>query len=30
MVVIDRNRQAQLLQGFVDSGTIQQTLRDVL
>jgi hypothetical protein len=30
MVVIDRNRRAQLLQGFVDSGTIQQTLRDVL
>jgi hypothetical protein len=30
MVVIDRNRQAQLLQGFVDSGSIQQTLRDVL
>jgi hypothetical protein len=30
MVVIDRNRRAELLQGFVDSGTIQQTLRDVV
>jgi hypothetical protein len=30
MVVIDRKRQAQVIQGFVDSGTIQQTLRDVV
>jgi hypothetical protein len=30
MVVIDRNRRAELLQGFVDSGTIQQTVRDAL
>jgi hypothetical protein len=28
MVVIDRNRKAQLLQGFLDSGTIRQTVRD--
>jgi hypothetical protein len=30
MVIIDRNRKAELLQGFVDSGTIQQTVRDAL
>jgi hypothetical protein len=30
MVVIDRNRRAELMQGFVDSGTIEQTLRDAL
>jgi hypothetical protein len=30
MVVIDRNRRAELLQGFVDSGTIEQTVRDAL
>jgi hypothetical protein len=30
MVVIDRNRRAELMQGFVDSGTIQQTVRDAL
>lgn len=30
MVVIDRNRQAQLLQGYLDSGTIRQTVRDAL
>ena len=28
MVVIDRNRHAQLLQGYLDSGTIRQTVRD--
>jgi hypothetical protein len=28
MVVIDRNRQAVLLQGYLDSGTIRQTVRD--
>ena len=28
MVVIDRNRNAQLLQGYLDSGTIKQTVRD--
>lgn len=28
MVVIDRNRKAQLLQGYLDSGTIRQTVRD--
>ena len=28
MVVIDRNRSAQLLQGYLDSGTIKQTVRD--
>jgi hypothetical protein len=28
MVVIDRNRTAQLLQGYLDSGTIKQTVRD--
>lgn len=30
MVVIDRNRQAELLQGYLDSGTIRQTVRDAL
>jgi hypothetical protein len=30
MVVIDGDRKAKLLQGFVDSGTIQQTVRDAL
>lgn len=30
MVVIDRNRKAQLLQGYLDSGTIRQTVRDSL
>jgi hypothetical protein len=28
MVVIDRNRDAQLLQGYLDAGTIKQTVRD--
>jgi hypothetical protein len=28
MVVIDRNRKAELLQGYLDSGTIRQTVRD--
>ena len=28
MVVIDRNRNAELLQGYLDSGTIRQTVRD--
>jgi hypothetical protein len=28
MVVIDRNRKATLLQGYLDSGTIRQTVRD--
>jgi hypothetical protein len=28
MVVIDRDRHAELLQGFLDSGTIKQTVRD--
>jgi hypothetical protein len=28
MVVVDRNRKAQLLQGYLDSGTIRQTVRD--
>jgi hypothetical protein len=28
MVVIDRNRKAQLLQGYLDSGSIRQTVRD--
>jgi hypothetical protein len=28
MVVIDRNRNARLLQGYLDSGTIRQTVRD--
>jgi hypothetical protein len=30
MVVIDHNRKAELLQGYLDSGTIRQTVRDVL
>jgi hypothetical protein len=30
LVVIDRNRKAELLQGFVDAGTIRQTVRDAL
>jgi hypothetical protein len=30
MVVIDRNRKAQVLQGYLDSGTIRQTVRDDL
>jgi hypothetical protein len=30
MVVIDRNRKAQLLEGYLDSGTIRQTVRDAL
>jgi hypothetical protein len=28
MVVIDRNRKGTLLQGYLDSGTIRQTVRD--
>ena len=28
MVVIDRDRKAELLQGYLDSGTIRQTVRD--
>jgi hypothetical protein len=28
MVVIDRNRNAELLQGYLDAGTIRQTVRD--
>jgi hypothetical protein len=28
MVVIDRNRKAQLFQGYLDSGSIRQTVRD--
>jgi hypothetical protein len=28
MVVIDRNRKAELLQGYLDAGTIRQTVRD--
>jgi hypothetical protein len=28
MVVIDRSRKAQLLQGYLDAGTIKQTVRD--
>jgi hypothetical protein len=28
MVVVDRNRKAELLQGYLDSGTIRQTVRD--
>jgi hypothetical protein len=28
MVVIDRDRHAELLQGYLDSGTIKQTVRD--
>jgi hypothetical protein len=30
MVVIDHNRKAELLQGYLDSGTIRQTVRDAL
>jgi hypothetical protein len=30
MVVIDRNRKAELLQGYLDSGTIKQTVRDAV
>jgi hypothetical protein len=30
MVVIDRGRKAQLLQGYLDAGTIKQTVRDAL
>jgi hypothetical protein len=30
MVVIDRNRKAELLQGYLDSGTIRQTVRDAI
>ena len=30
MVVIDHSRHADLLQGFLDSGTIRQTVRDAL
>ena len=30
MVVVDRNRKAELLQGYLDSGTIRQTVRDAL
>jgi hypothetical protein len=30
MVVIDRSRKAQLLQGYLDAGTIKQTVRDAL
>lgn len=30
LVVIDRNRKAKLLQGYLDSGTIEQTVRDSL
>ena len=30
MVVIDRDRKAELLQGYLDSGTIRQTVRDAL
>jgi hypothetical protein len=30
MVVIDRNRNAELLQGYLDSGTIKQTVRDAV
>lgn len=30
MVVIDRERHADLLQGYLDSGTIRQTVRDAL
>ena len=28
MVVVDRDRKAELLQGYLDSGTIRQTVRD--
>jgi hypothetical protein len=30
LVVIDRNRKAELLQGYLDSGTIEQTVRDAI
>jgi hypothetical protein len=30
MVVIDRSRKAELLQGYLDAGTIRQTVRDAL
>ena len=30
MVVIDRDRKAELLQGYLDSGTIRQTVRDAI
>jgi hypothetical protein len=30
MVVINRDRQASLLQGYLDSGTIRQTVKDAL
>jgi hypothetical protein len=30
MVVIDRNRKAELFQGYLDSGTIKQTVRDAV
>jgi hypothetical protein len=30
MVVVDRARHAELLQGYLDSGTIRQTVRDAL
>jgi hypothetical protein len=30
MVVIDRKRQARLLEGYLDAGTIRQTVRDSL
>jgi hypothetical protein len=30
MVVIDRDRKAELPQGYLDSGTIRQTVRDAL
>jgi len=30
LVVIDRDRKAELLQGYLDSGTIRQTVRDAL
>jgi len=30
MVVVDRSRKAELLQGYLDSGTIRQTVRDAV
>jgi hypothetical protein len=30
LVVIDRNRKAQLFEGYLDAGTIRQTVRDAL
>jgi hypothetical protein len=30
MVVIDRHRDAKLFQGYLDSGTVEQTVRDAL